>query len=157
PDLGGDPAKLRFKGTPKLREFIHGLITQEFDGPEPSPAALDSIVAYVTAISPAACPRGAESAISLSSRLAAVASAVSLARTAYAKGDAATGRALLSAARSTLGAIDERFQVDGLDNARAELRSADAELFELQQAGASGPWVVWFHRWPIRQRVLRAA
>ncbi|HEY6662298.1 MAG TPA: hypothetical protein VIZ66_05180, partial [Sphingomicrobium sp.] len=56
PDLGGDPSRLKVKSTPKLRGFVHGLITQEFDGPEPSPAALDSVVAYVRALGPAACP-----------------------------------------------------------------------------------------------------
>src|SRR3954469_25387931 len=31
PDLGGNPVKLKVKGTPKLREFTHGLITQEIE------------------------------------------------------------------------------------------------------------------------------
>ena len=38
PDLAGDPAKLKVSRDPRTRElptFIHGLITQEFDGPEP--------------------------------------------------------------------------------------------------------------------------
>jgi len=58
PDLGGEPAKLRISRDPTKRDlsvFIHGLITQEFDGPEPSPAALDSVVAYVNALGPGAC------------------------------------------------------------------------------------------------------
>jgi hypothetical protein len=156
PDLGGDPAKLKVKGTPKLRDFVHGLITQEFDGPEPSPAELDSIVAYVRALSPAAC-RGSGPAISLAAKLADVDSAASLARTAYASGDAATGRALLAAARSTLGAIDERFQVGGLDSARQQLKSADGVLFRLQEAGTSGPWAEWKRDWPKRKRALRSA
>src|SRR5262245_33170116 len=98
PDLGGDPAKLKVKGTPRLREFVHGLITQEFDGPEPSPVALDSVVAYVSALSPTACPKGTGPAISLGGKLAEIDSAVRLAHTAYGSGDAATGRALLAAA-----------------------------------------------------------
>jgi len=156
PDLGGDPAKLKVKGTPKLRDFVHGLITQEFDGPEPSPAALDAIVAYVRALAPAAC-RGTGPAITLEARLGDVAAAVSLARTAYAKGDAGTGRALLAAARSTLGAIDERFQLGGLDSARRQLTAADAVLFRLQEAGSRGPWAEWSRDWPKRERALRRA
>src|SRR5215208_6984829 len=50
PDLGGDPAKFKVPRDPRrddLERFVHGLITEEFDGPEPSPAALESVVAYV--------------------------------------------------------------------------------------------------------------
>jgi len=157
PDLGGDPAKLKVKGTPRLREFIHGLITQEFDGPEPSSAALDSVVAYVRALSPAACPKGAGPAISLASKLTDVDSAVALAEQAYASGDPATGRDLLAAARSTLGAIDERFQVAGLENSRAELREADAVLFQLQEGRSAKLWTVWKRDWPKHERALRSA
>ena len=157
PDLGGDPAKLKVKGTPRLREFIHGLITQEFDGPEPSPAALDSVVAYVRALSPAACPKGRGPAISLGSKLSDVDSAVALSERAYASGDPATGRELLAAARSTLGAIDERYQVTGLENARAQLRDADAVLFQLQATGSAGPWSEWKRDWPKQERALRSA
>src|SRR3954465_11984892 len=114
PDLGGDPHKLKVKGTARLRDFIHGLMVEEFTGPEPSSAALDSVVAYVNALSPGACGGGPEH-ITLSGKLDAIDSAVTLAKGAYLAGDAATGRALLAAARSGLGAIDERFQVAGLD------------------------------------------
>lgn len=157
PDLGGDPAKLKVKGTPRLREFVHGLITQEFDGPEPSPAALDSVVAYVRTLSPAACPKGPGPAITLAARLADVDSAVALAQNAYASGDSATGRDLLAAARSTLGAIDERYQVAGLEDARTHLREADAVLFQLQQAGTAGPWGAWKRDWPTHKRKLQSA
>jgi len=157
PDLGGDPAKLKVKGTPRLREFIHGLITQEFDGPEPSAAALDSVVAYVRTLSPAACPNGPGPAISLGSKLSDVDSAVALSERAYASGDPSTGRDLLAAARSTLGAIDERYQVAGLEDSRAQLRKADAMLFRLQEAGTAGKWSEWKREWPKRERALRSA
>ncbi len=157
PDLGGDPARLKVKGTPKLREFVHGLITQEFDGPEPSPAALDAIVAYVSALTPAACPKGAGPKITLNAKLSEVDSAADLANQSYAAGDAATGRELLAAARSTLGAIDERFQVAGLEAARGELRGADDQLFKLQQAGKAGRWQEWRRDWPRHKRALRGA
>jgi hypothetical protein len=155
PDLGGDPARLKIKGTPRLREFVHGLITQEFDGPEPSPTALNSVVAYVRALSPAAC--GASRSITLASALSDVDSAVGLAESAYSARDPATGRALLAAARSTLGAIDERFQVTGLEVPRARLREADALLFELQEAGTAGPWTAWKRDWPALKGGLRSA
>ena len=154
PDLGGDPAKLKVKGTPKLRGFVHGLITEEFDGPEPSPAALDSVVSYVEALSPAACPRRADQRIVLGARLDEVQSSVVLAEAAYAGGDPATGRALLAAARSMLGAIDERFRAGGLMDARARLRAADAGLFALQQG--KGSWAAWRRAWPRHERALRS-
>jgi len=153
PDLGGDPHKLKVKGTGRLRDFVHGLIVEEFTGPEPSPAALDSVVAYVNALSPRAC-QGGPTRITLATRLDGIDSAVTLAKGSYADGDAATGRALLAAARSGLGAIDERFQLAGLDQARAQLREADAELFRLQEGGTD--WTGWKQTWPRRQRVLRA-
>jgi cytochrome c peroxidase len=36
--------------TSSLRDFVHTVIVAEFDGPEPSPAILDAIVAYIEAI-----------------------------------------------------------------------------------------------------------
>lgn len=155
PDLAGDPARLKVKGTPKLRPFIRGLIAEEFDGPEPSAAALNAVTAYVAALTPGACTKAEP--ITLEAKLIEVDAAVDLAKSAYQSGDSATGRALLAAARSTLGAIDERFQVAGLDAARAELRAADAELFSLQEAGARGRWTAWARNWPRRKDALRPA
>jgi len=54
PDLAGDPAKLKVSRDPAkddLKKFIHGLVTQEFDGPEPPPAVLDCLAAYVRSLS----------------------------------------------------------------------------------------------------------
>src|SRR5215213_3757635 len=75
PDLGGDPAKFKIARDPRrgdLKRFVNSLITEEFDGPEPSPAALDSILAYVRAASPAACKGAGPSLVTLASRLAEV-------------------------------------------------------------------------------------
>jgi hypothetical protein len=159
PDLGGDPAKFKISRDPQkddLRRFIHGLITQEFDGPEPSPAAMDSVVAYIQALRPAAC-KGTDVPITLAARLTEVDSAVGLAAKSYAAGDKATGRDLLAAARSTLGSIDERFQLVGLETTRTQLREADADLFAMQEAGTAGPWRSWRRDWPRHKQALRAA
>jgi len=157
PDLGGDPKKLKVKGTPKLHGFIHGLIADEFTGPEPSAAALNSVAAYVSALSPAACKGSATVPITLGSKLAEVDSAVDLAAKAYARGDPETGRDLLSAARSTLGAIDERFQLPGLEASRQQLKNASIELFNLQQAQSPALWATWKRDWPQRKRALGSA
>jgi hypothetical protein len=157
PDLGGERKKLKVVGTPKLRTFVHGLIAEEFTGPEPSPASLDAVVAYVSALSPAACKGAATVPITLASKLSDVDAAVALAATAYASGDEVTGRALLAAARSTLGAIDERFQLPGLEPSRQQLKDASAELFGLQEGHNQVLWAKWKRDWPQRRRALLSA
>ena len=159
PDLGGDPAKLKISRDPAkkdLSNFIHGLVTQEFDGAEPSPAALESIVAYVRALNPGACPKEASVAITLDGKITDVEWAVSLAHKAYTDNDPATGRDLLAAARSTLGAIDERYQLPGLEGSRSELATASATLFGIQQNPTALGWEQWQHDWPAHKRALRA-
>ena len=159
PDLAGDPAKLKVKGTPKLRDFIHGLITQEFDGPEPPAAVLDGLVAYVSALSPKACRPPAQQAITLGSMLETVDDAMKLAEQIYMSGDQATGRVLIGAARSTLGAIDERFQVQGGERGRALLRAAGEDLRKIELAGPVSPalFANWKDSWPKRKAQLRSA
>jgi hypothetical protein len=161
PDLAGDPARLKVSRDPKkddLKRFIHGLITQEFDGPEPPPAVLDGIVAYVRSLSPRACKAPPSGPIRLSSMLEDVDKAVRLAEQAYRSGDKATARVLIAAARSTLGRIDERFEVPGAQNDRALLRDADADLkvIELTDTVSQKMFAVWWNRWPARVRSLQS-
>ena len=162
PDLAGDPAKLKISRDPQkddLKRFIHGLITQEFDGPEPPKAVLDGVATYVRSLSPKACQGPQDTAIRLDAMLDNVETAVQLAQESYAAGDAATGRVLLSAARSTLGAIDERFQVPGGDSSRAVLRDASADLRAIELADSASPqmFAEWRSRWSPRAHDLRAA
>ena len=61
PDLGGPRSALKISrdpASPTLETFLHGLVTQEFDGPEPTPAVLAGLAAYVRAIGPEACGPG---------------------------------------------------------------------------------------------------
>ena len=147
PDLAGPPGHLKVSRTEpgKLEAFIHGLVTEEFDGPEPSPEVLAGLAAYVRALETAACPRGA-AAVRLRDRLDEIDAAIALARTSGGE----TRRLLLAAARSTLGAIDERFT--GLDADRALLREADADLAAIRQ-GRTG-FARWDSLWPVRKRRL---
>jgi hypothetical protein len=162
PDLAGDPAKLRISRDPNkddLRRFIHGLITQEFDGPEPPPAVLDGLVAYVRSLSPANC-RGPQSvAVRLEPMLDDVATAVRLAEEEYAAGDRQSARVMLAAARSQLGAIDERFELPGGDDDRTLLRQADSELRSIELTDPASPSMFheWRAKWPARARQLRIA
>jgi hypothetical protein len=162
PDLAGDPAKLKISRDPKkddLKRFIQGLITQEFDGPDPPPAILDGLVAYVRSLSRNACKAPLIGPVRLSSVLDDVDAAVRLAEQTYQVGDKATARVLIAAARSSLGKIDERFEVSGGENNRALLRDADADLKALALADTVSPsmFAAWKSRWPARMRELRAA
>lgn len=149
PDLGGPPARFKVPRTgDALERFIHGLVTEEFDGPEPPPEILAGLAAYVRALSPAACrPAGR---IALAARLSEVEEAVSLARADGGE----TRRLMLAAARSTLGAVDERFRLPGLEADRALLRAADADLARLREG--EGDFTGWDRAWPGRRaRLLR--
>jgi hypothetical protein len=150
PDLGGPPARLKVSRDPAggaLERFIHGLVAEEFDGPEPSPEILAGLAAYVRALRPEGCGRG-DRPITLASRLADVEAAVALARDS--RGE--TRRLLLAAARSTLGAIDERFPDAQAD--RALLRHADADLAAIRAGRAD--FVRWDRSWPSRRAWLLA-
>jgi hypothetical protein len=159
PDLGGDPAKLKQKGTPHLRTFIHGLITQEFDGHEPPPRVLDGLTAYVNQISPAACKGRTSSPVALDAMLADVDTAVRLAEEMLATGDEPTAIVMLRAARSSLGSIDERFRVPGDEASRQLLQDSDAELRGIELADKPTPamFKAWRKDWPDRKRQLRSA
>ncbi|HZC15245.1 MAG TPA: hypothetical protein VE309_00640, partial [Caulobacteraceae bacterium] len=59
PDLSGPKSRLKISQAPDdpaLGDFIHGIVTQEFDGAEPPPAVMAGLVAYVRSLSPDACP-----------------------------------------------------------------------------------------------------
>jgi hypothetical protein len=140
PDLAGPAAGLRLvpdKDPQKLRTFIHGLITEEFDGPEPPPAVLDGLVAYVRTMSPSACHGARQVPVTLRDRFDDLASALRAASASLNNGDAATARLMLAGARAQLGLIDERFRSPSLEPLRARLLAQDQELASLQAAIAS--------------------
>jgi hypothetical protein len=136
PDLGGPKAALNVSqalGSPDLERFIHGLVTEEFDGAEPPPAVLAGLAAYVRALSPAACaPRGTEP-VSITADAENVRRAVRAALAALAKGDSETALVMIAAARSVLGDVAERYAAPGLAADIEALKIADLDL----SAGAS--------------------
>lgn len=159
PDLAGDPSKrivTRDRGKRDLEKFIQGLITKEFDGPEPPARVLDGIADYVRSIAPENCS-GSELEVTASSIVEEVELALALARD---EPDLATARLLIGAARSNLGRIDERFQLPALAADRQLLVEADGELRALQE-GLGAPreralWAQWEKDWPERRRQLEA-
>jgi hypothetical protein len=135
PDLAGDAPKIsRDPGDPALRRFIAGLVVEEFDGLEPPARILDGLAAYVRAL------RG--NCDGTMRRTAAgdagdAIAAVSVASAALADGDGASAHLLISAARSTLGRIDERFA--GAPDIAGRLARRDSELRRLQAGMARDP------------------
>jgi hypothetical protein len=137
PDLAGPKAKLKVDQTPgekKLEPFIHGLITEEFDGPEPTPATLEGVAAYVRALDPAACPAKPRQPLSVALLMSDARRALAAAQGERAAGDAATAVTMVASGRSRLGLIDERFVGAGLAPDRARLHDADLRLAQIQAA-----------------------
>jgi hypothetical protein len=137
PDLSGPKAKLKVSQVPAektLEPFIHGLITEEFDGPEPPPAVLEGLAAYVRALDPAACPAQARQPLSAGLLMADARRAMRAAQAEAAAGDPATAVVMVASARSRLGLIDERYAAPALAKPRAALRDADQRLAEAQSA-----------------------
>jgi hypothetical protein len=149
PDLGGPRALLKV-GPAQLAPFIRALVVEEFDGAEPPAEVLAGLVAYVRALRPEAC-RGGDRPIRLADRLGDVEQAVELARLS----SGATRRLLLGAARSTLGAIDERFRLPGLEVERNLLAARDRELMALR--AGDGSFDAWRRAWrSTRGTLLRS-
>jgi len=120
--------------TARLEYFVHGQITQEFDGPEPPKAVLDGVAAYIRQLSPDACPAAATEPVTVSYFLSDARRAVQAARGEAALGDAPAAVLALGAARSRLGLIDERFAGPTLAAQRAQVRAADRSLAAAQDA-----------------------
>ena len=129
PDLAGPPETL--KVAPEARRaFIRGLVVEEFDGPEPSPAVLDGLAAYVAALEPSACP-GGDRAVTAAGHLEDARRAIDTAVRALDRRDPATSLAMISAARRRLGDIAERMPGE------PGLRALDADLAGAAQAARS--------------------
>lgn len=142
PDLAGPVTARkvsRDRGDRALAAFIAGLITQEFDGPEPPPRVLAGVVDYVRALSPAGCRDNATVPITLATYLGDIRRALDAADIAWRARDTVATRLLIGAARSGLGAIDERYAVPGLAESRAALEDADLSLAAIQRAIDNDP------------------
>lgn len=135
PDLSGSKGLLKVDQDPaakKLEPFIHGQITEEFDGPEPPPAVLQGLAAYVRALNPAACPANSREPVTVALLMSDARRALQAGRAEAAAGDSPTAVLMTAAARSRLGLIDERFGAPALARERRDLRAADGELAAIQ-------------------------
>ena len=139
-----------------LETFIHGLVVEEFDGPEPPPRVLAGLAAYVRALQPSACPVDERRPVSVAHDLDAALRAVRAAGAAFAAGDRATGRLMIAAARSELGAIDERYA--GLAGPQRALATADRALADAAEPADPQPQLAaWLADVPRWSRELRKA
>jgi len=141
PDLGGPKARLKVSQDSRgraLESFIHGLVTEEFDGAEPPPAVLDGLAAYVRSLSPDACPRRLVERVSAGGYISDARRAVDAARGALRRRDRATALMMVSAARSQLGLLYERYDAPALAQDRTSLRAADSELQAAAEAIRAG-------------------
>lgn len=134
PDLASSFRISRDPRSTALERFIRGLIVEEFDGAEPPTRILDGLASYVRAIDSAHCPAAPQSPILLALTMDDTRRAIAAAGEAWQLGDGPSARLLLSAARSTLGRVHERFSGAALARKRQDLRNADAELFRVMQA-----------------------
>ncbi len=160
PDLAGPRLALKVSHDPASRDletFIHGLVTEEFDGPEPTPAVLAGLAAYVRALDPRVCDPG-PSRLRPPAWLSDALRAIMAAQEALARGDEATALTLIAAARTRLGRLDERFA--GLPRSLTALRAANRDLVEaerLVRAGdpaAGARLAAWVTATPALSRLL---
>jgi hypothetical protein len=131
PDLSGPTAALKVSRAPDgraLETFIHGLVTDEFDGTEPPTAVLDGLAAYVRALSPAACPPQSTRALKVADLIEDARRAARTGLMALDHDDPAAAIVMVQAARGRLGLIFERYDGSGLAPQRAALTAADRDL-----------------------------
>jgi len=131
PNLSGPKSALKVSqdpASPALEAFIHGIVTQEFDGSEPPAAVLKGLAAYVRALSPGACPAAAMEPMTAAGALADVRRTLVAATAALDHGDGQAAAMMVASARSQLGDIDERYAGPVLAPQRAALERAAADL-----------------------------
>ncbi len=166
PDLGGPVAKLKVSrkpGDPALKTFIHGLVTEEFDGAEPSPAVLEGLATYVRSLSPEACPAESSRPVRVAGLIEDARRAARAGLAAEAGRDPETAIAMVQAARGRLGLIFERYDGAELAGERAALSAADRDLADIlarlrrRDPGAGAAIEAWLDRSDVWARKLAAA
>ena len=141
PDLSGPKPALKISQEPRgraLETFLHGTVTEEFDGAEPPPAVLHGLADYVRTLSPSACPADKRVPLRVEDDLANAVRAVSVAAEALDRGDRPTAIVMIEAARQQLGLVNERYDAPDAAPSRAALGTASADLAASLSAIRSG-------------------
>ncbi|MDB5678610.1 hypothetical protein [Sphingomonas bacterium] len=132
PDLTAPNKVSRDPASSALATFVHGLITEEFDGNEPPPLAFEGLLAYLRALR--ACRPDTRETIAVDAAIADTTAAMRAASDALDLGDKPTARLLIGAARMRLGNIDERYDLPAVERDRPAIATADRQLLALQLA-----------------------
>lgn len=141
-----------------MQPFLHDLVTEEFDGHEPTPAVMRGLTTYIRQVSAQACPKVLVQPVSATATLDNADRAVRAAQGALARSDTATALTLLDAARFMLGDVDERFALPGLDEERGRIRTASLDLGSALSAvrrGADAKPLL--DLWLVRSAALKVA
>lgn len=149
PDLA-EPGKVsRDPSSGALEHFIRGLIVEEFDGREPSPAELGALAAYVRSIR--ACPGRAQVPRTMAEPIGLIRDSVRAAAQMAERHETEAATILVSAARYQLGLVNERLVGPDFHRQRAMLLRASRELQPMADARAPDPlvlqqWLTGFDR-----------
>ena len=154
PDLGGPKSALKVSqapGSPDLERFIHGLVTEEFDGAVPPPAVMAGLAAYVRALGPDACPPASSEPLRVAAPIADARRAVRAALEALARDDRASAAVMIEAARAQWGNMADRYPASATPGAREALQVAGVDLAaDLADVRAGAPiaerLTVWLGR-----------
>jgi hypothetical protein len=160
PDLTAPGKVSRDPASPALASFVHGLITEEFDGNEPPPLAFKGLLAYLRALR--ACRPDVREPITADAAIADTQAAMRAASDALSLGDRPAARLMIGAARMTLGSIDERYAMPAVERDRAAIAAADRRLLALQLALDRGENIaprlaVWRFPQALAERLRRDA
>jgi hypothetical protein len=136
PDLAAPGKVSRSAISPALSTFIHGLITEEFDGREPPPAVLDGLVAYVRAIGAGHCVGSDPEPLTAALWIDDANRAMAAAHERWLARDAEGSVVMLGAARHALGRLDERYATLAQD--RANLVGAARAIARIREAVETG-------------------
>jgi hypothetical protein len=130
-DLGGPKRALvidQSATSPALETFVHGLVTEEFDGPEAPPAVIKGLAEYLRAQDPAVCAAAPRVPVTLNSMMTEARRAVEAGQAALAHGDQPTALLMVQAGRSQLALIFERYDGPALSRDRLTVQAADLDL-----------------------------
>ena len=134
PDLAGVGAKATHGrlNDPSLEHFTHAVMTEEFQGPEPPPAAFAGVIAYLRALDPAACGSG-----EATETLAGGANDVRRALTAaQSTDDPRTASLLVYATQDAVGRLVERLPAARFATERRQLEDLSRQLWPVRDADA---------------------
>ena len=133
PDLAGVGEKTTHGhlNDPSLEHFAHSVMTEEFQGPEPSPQAFAGVIAYLRALDTHTC-----SLAETPETLARAADDVRRALAAAQNTDAPTARLVLYATQDAVGRVVERLPARDFAPERRELENLARELGALRDANA---------------------